>query len=425
MTTPNVFSALSDYRIATDTSLTNTQSAQGTLAAQVNSTSGTPFWVSPFDGDDVSTPWSEAVGSFTPTASIIYLAPVIIGKDGYRDTIRIAGATVTITSVYTGLYSVDRASGTLTLVWDSGDIQTAYNTTYRTGDVVSVPMPSINVSQGDAFMVAVMQRGASGTVGAVYARAAQTGVTLRTTSNAFPSRLGNATTAAWTSIAAVPTIYPFGISTPAYDTGPSVWMALGIGTIPVGAVTYSDAFYRANSAVLAPLWTHRYTNGSGELRVVSQGVAPPSGSTSDYVSTYDLQMHHTDHTVSITAGTGSGNTPTHLYLHLRSSDTNQCFAKWDVSAGTCNIYTSTAWGITGTSRASGSAGTTFKSMQFQAVGQDYTLTMTELDGTQTVLPWNDSGVVHPVDSTQRIVGMGLAAPAPVRTYVDNFLAQDL
>lgn len=100
--------------------------------------------------------------SFTPNDGAIYYTPIWVDRKGTLDKFRvIAGGSgwfnLGLNSLYYGLYSFARSGqdGTLTKVWDSGNIQSSTNVSQR--QEFSFQLPATAVEPGQLLFMATVQ----------------------------------------------------------------------------------------------------------------------------------------------------------------------------------------------------------------------------------------------------------------------------
>lgn len=412
-----------DQRTVLDNGLVNALSSGDTLADTVRTPNYLPGWLSPFDGDDVSVPWCTVTASDSSLLGKLVLIPVALTKDRTFKTLRFSGTVhVNPTSVYVGLYRVDQIGGTHTKLWDSGDIKATISTS-QIGSVYSVSMSSPVAGQAnELYKIAVlMVGGSSGILNGQPAISSSGGAGAYPISPTYRSQLNAYKTGQSTLPSSITT---WTLPSAASGELRAFWGALGDDPPPRSPASYYDSYYRANSnSGQGPLWVPRYrSSGSNDMGILNNAASVPD--TADHISSYVAQMTTADHLVVVT--TTNISAPKRIYLPLRCSDTNQCWAIWDIEHGDAQIMTSTSWGITGTQRATGSAPTSFRQMQFQAVGNIYTLSGRDAAGGIFSLDWNDSGVAHPQDSSQRIVAVGMAGVTSAITgYLDDWAARDI
>jgi hypothetical protein len=182
----------------------------------------------------------------------------------------------------------------------------------------------------------------------------------------------------------------------------------------------SDDFNRANSTTSAGTdWTNR----NGVLGINSNAAyGVTSGSYN--IASHGTVMDGDDFEITVTIGSVSSGSGSHITVIGGANSTGQSAVGFWQPSGTCNIYTMTAWNMSGlTARATSSSGVTLATgdtLTLRRVGNVYTGLR---NGSAIAgMTWTDSGTALPRDSARRIVGCGSHNSSGAYRRIDSFEA---
>lgn len=183
-------------------------------------------------------------------------------------------------------------------------------------------------------------------------------------------------------------------------------------------LVFTDTFNRANGG-LGANWTDRA--GSGNITI--NGNKAVTNTAGRVAVSWNSDLNTDTQQVEVDS-TGLFSTSDEINLHLRSSTGNTVWLS-AVANSQWEICTGTAWGVSGTTRATSSStnlSINNATIKFTASGNVY---RGYREGVE-VVTWTDSGAVHPTGSGQRMVGLGLRAPGGGYTNrgVDTWEARD-
>lgn len=413
---------------AINTGIGTAQGTTETLQQFFNTPRQLDPWIGTL-GDDVAFANTLIDGTTAPTLGQIVLIPVRVSQDRTYDAIKFGIAATTMTNCYVGLYEIDEATGSGTLVMDLGDCKAQLSTTLN---LQTVSMgTTISVQRGELYYIAVLQVG--GSAAALHRWSAATNFT----TGQFPRFLGMVhATGSQTS-------FPSSFTTANVNSGTKFWGALGTAVSPnaPGQAFYSDGFNRTNAASLGSSWNPRYMNTNDLAVDTNQAVYPATGGG---LNTYVSRLATAEQEVGARFGwsTGASNN-TYACLLLRGNGAGKfvyLYLKLQSLSGTATIYTVTngLYSTVGsalssaTSRATASwsggsdlyrDGYRYANFKVTCAAKVYTA---YLNGTQ-IVQWDDTATSYfAYSGSNTEVGAGLARTSG-SSYVrmDDWYAKDL
>ena len=360
---------------------------------------------------------------FTIPAGTLALTAITMTQDRLINVSRFlaGGGTPPSTALYIGLYAIDPATGTMTLVYDYGDQKGNINTgadLYETA--LNLPNDML-ADAGAMFAVGILPVGGSFAVAGVRRQP------IVTASVIYP--------VAATELVSGQSSLPATVdnSSMSHTATHRIWVSLGqaVESIPEdnSPVTLTMTFNVSNTSAWSSPSFQQYGNASSNFTVKDGNIygGGPTvlfGDVSYVRSALCLTPVHTnDHMAEITLGTGwdddaYGYATDRAYVRCNSSGTSGVCLHVDATGGAVRVRIATITNLTsiGTVRAtvSGIAYAVGDRFSIRAVGNVYTAYRNDspiLDGNGDPVAWTDSGNTVPVGKAWRRTAFGSGSRA--------------
>lgn len=390
---------------------------------------------------------SHALSYVKPTFTIpdgtLALTAITMTQDRLVNVSRFlaGGGTPPSTALYIGLYAIDPATGTMTLVYDYGDQKGNINTgadLYETA--LNLPADML-ADAGAMFAVGILPVGGSFAVAGVRRQP------IVTASVIYP--------VAATELVSRQSSLPATVdnSSMSHTATHRIWVSLGqaVESIPEdnSPVTLTMTFNVSNTSAWSSPSFQQYGNASSNFTVKDGNIygGGPTvlfGDVSYVRSALCLTPVHTnDHMAEITLGTGwdddaYGYATDRAYVRCNSAGTSGVCLHVDATGGAVRVRIATITNLTsiGTVRAtvSGIAYAVGDRFSIRAVGNVYTAYRNDspiLDGNGDPVAWTDSGNTVPVGKAWRRTAFGSGSRATngfshyEPAHIDAFKAADL
>lgn len=466
-----------------------------TLANQANAPRNVPFWVSPNRFEEVSFPrallqpvpsigsggsgttgtgsglsgidanWnaeerdavqghthstpshSHALSYVKPTFTIpdgtLALTAITMTQDRLINVARFlaGGGTPPSTALYVGIYAIDPATGTATLIYDYGDQKGNINTgadLYETA--LNLPADMLT-DAGAMFAVGILPVGGSFAVAGVRRQPIVTAAVI------YP--------VAATELVSGQSSLPATVDSSSmnHTSTHRIWVSLGqaVESIPedTSPVTLTMTFNVADTSAWSSPSFQQYGNASSNFtvdngQIYGGGPTVFIGDVTYWRSALCLTPLHTnDHMAEITLGTGWDNdaygyATDRAYVRCNSSGTSGVCLHVDATGGAVRVRIATVTNLTsiGTVRvtATGIPYAVGDRFSIRAVGNVYTAYRNDspiLDGNGDPVAWTDSGNTVPVGKAWRRTAFGSGSRATngfshyEPAHIDAFKAADL
>lgn len=375
---------------------------------------------------------------YTIPAGTLALTAVTMTQDRLVNVARFlaGGGTPPSTALYVGIYSIDPATGTMTLVYDYGDQKGNINTGADLYETALTLPNDVLVDAGSMFAVGILPVGGSFAVGAVRRQPISTAALV------YP--------AAATELVSGQSSLPSTVANGSMDHTSThrIWVSLGqaVDSVPEdnSPVTLTMTFNVANTSNWSSPSFQQYGNASSNFtvdngQIYGGGPTVLFGDVTYWRSALCLTPVHTnDHMAEITLGTGwddnaYGYATDRAYVRCNSSGTSGVCLHVDATGGAVRVRIATTTDLVsiGTVRAtvSGIPYVVGDRFSIRAVGNVYQAYRNDDPIPGAV--WTDSGNVVPIGKAWRRTAFGSGsrctngftryAPA----HIDSFKAADL